>query len=157
MIPLPSTFRRRGIVEHSGPAYRNAISAFEWLQECYVRQVIVEFSSGTLTLRKPRGAILRKMIFPENAQVGWPRHRFVAAQDSEVQKKRPRFQIIVYHSEPNASTVHGPYCLIKLRKTYDLVIPRKFLYSCAALCTLESPFRFFAFPRTNTCQSSWLR
>ncbi|KAK5967049.1 Ferric reductase transmembrane component domain containing protein, partial [Trichostrongylus colubriformis] len=31
-------------------------------------------------------------------------------------------QITVFHSEPNASTVHGPYCLIKLRKTYDLVL-----------------------------------
>ncbi|PIO73714.1 heme peroxidase [Teladorsagia circumcincta] len=74
------------------------VTAFEWLQECYVRQVIVEFSPGTLTVRKPRGPILRKMIFPESAH------------------------ITVYHSEPNASTVHGPYCLIKLKKTYDLVL-----------------------------------
>ncbi|RCN36281.1 hypothetical protein ANCCAN_17824 [Ancylostoma caninum] len=32
------------------------------------------------------------------------------------------FQITVYHSEPNASKVHGPYCLIKLRRTHDLVL-----------------------------------
>ncbi|VDK67679.1 unnamed protein product [Cylicostephanus goldi] len=77
---------------------RYSIQAFEWLQECYVRQVIVEFAPGILTVRKPRGHILRKMIFPENADV------------------------IVYHSLPNASTIHGPYCLIKLRKTHDLVL-----------------------------------
>ncbi|XGW18396.1 hypothetical protein V3C99_002767 [Haemonchus contortus] len=85
-------------VDDDAPHDRYHIQAFEWLQECYVRQVIVEFSPGTMTLRKPRGPILRKMIFPENAE------------------------ITVFHSEPNASTVHGPYCLVKLRKTHDLVL-----------------------------------
>ncbi|KJH47789.1 FAD-binding domain protein [Dictyocaulus viviparus] len=72
--------------------------AFEWLQENYVRQVIVEIPPGSLIVRKPRGGLLRKLIFPENAQ------------------------IIVYHSEPNASGIHGPYCLIKLSNTHDLVV-----------------------------------
>ncbi|VDM57623.1 unnamed protein product [Angiostrongylus costaricensis] len=45
------------------------VSAFEWLQECFVRQVIVEISPGSLVVRKPRGGILRKMIFSENAKV----------------------------------------------------------------------------------------
>uniref|UniRef100_A0A0K0D0U5 NAD(P)H oxidase (H(2)O(2)-forming) n=1 Tax=Angiostrongylus cantonensis TaxID=6313 RepID=A0A0K0D0U5_ANGCA len=45
------------------------VPAFEWLQECYVRQVIVEISPGSLVVRKPRGGILRKMIFSENAEV----------------------------------------------------------------------------------------
>ncbi|WKX98615.1 hypothetical protein Q1695_013921 [Nippostrongylus brasiliensis] len=85
-------------IDDDAPRDHYHIQAFEWLQECYVRQVIVEFSPGVLTVRKPRGLILRKMIFPENAQ------------------------ILVYHSEPGASTVHGPYCLIKLSKTYDLVL-----------------------------------
>ncbi|KAK6741023.1 hypothetical protein RB195_009088 [Necator americanus] len=85
-------------VDDDAPKDRYSVQAFEWLQECYVRQVIVEFAPGVLTVRKPRGIILRKMIFPDNAE------------------------ITVYHSEPNASTVHGPYCLIKLRKTHDLVL-----------------------------------
>ncbi|VDM79931.1 unnamed protein product [Strongylus vulgaris] len=85
-------------VDDDAPKDRYSIQAFEWLDECYVRQVIVEFAPGILTVRKPRGQILRKMIFPENAD------------------------ITVYHSEPNASTIHGPYCLIKLKKTHDLVL-----------------------------------
>lgn len=38
-------------IDDDAPNDRYHVHAFEWLQECYVRQVIVEFSSGTLTLR----------------------------------------------------------------------------------------------------------
>ncbi|PIO73711.1 hypothetical protein TELCIR_04306 [Teladorsagia circumcincta] len=44
-------------------------NALEWLQESYVRQVIVELSPEALTLRKPRGAILRKTLFPKAIEV----------------------------------------------------------------------------------------
>ncbi|KAK5984129.1 hypothetical protein GCK32_016392 [Trichostrongylus colubriformis] len=76
---------------------RYHFQAFEWLQESYVRQVVVELSPGVLTLRKPRGAILRKTLFPRNVEV------------------------VIHHSEANSSAVHGPYCLIKMKRTYDLV------------------------------------
>ncbi|CAD6199146.1 unnamed protein product [Caenorhabditis auriculariae] len=75
-----------------------SVNAFEWLQEENVRQVIVEVDKGQLTVRKPRGRVLRKLVFATDAQI----------------------QLI--HSEPRASTMHGPYVLITLPKTHDLVI-----------------------------------
>ncbi|KAJ1347776.1 BLI-3 blue-light-inducible Bli-3 protein [Parelaphostrongylus tenuis] len=74
------------------------VPAFEWLQECHVRQVIVEISPGSLIVRKPRGGVLRKIVFSENAKV------------------------TVFHSEQNACGVHGPYCLLRMSKTHDLVL-----------------------------------
>ncbi|PIO55056.1 hypothetical protein TELCIR_23562, partial [Teladorsagia circumcincta] len=71
-------------------------NVLEWLQESYVRQVVVELSPGALTLRKPRGAILRKALFSEDVE------------------------IVVHHSEPNSTSTHGPYCLIKQKRAYDL-------------------------------------
>ncbi|KAE9420028.1 hypothetical protein Angca_005703, partial [Angiostrongylus cantonensis] len=96
-IPLSTSVVFRLMYRHQNEDQPKGRS-FEWLQECYVRQVIVEISPGSLVVRKPRGGILRKMIFSENAEV------------------------TVFHSVPNASGVHGPYCLIKMVKTHDLVL-----------------------------------
>uniref|UniRef100_A0A0N4WSV0 NAD(P)H oxidase (H2O2-forming) n=1 Tax=Haemonchus placei TaxID=6290 RepID=A0A0N4WSV0_HAEPC len=70
------------------------VLAFEWLHESYVRQVVVLVSPGVLTLRKPRGKCFLNF-------------------DT---------QVIIQHSEPNSSADHGPYCLIKLKKSHDLVL-----------------------------------
>ncbi|PAV57045.1 hypothetical protein WR25_26113 [Diploscapter pachys] len=77
---------------------RYSVRAFEWLQEELVRQVVIEFSKGCMVVRKPRGGKLRKIFFP----------------------KMNKVQII--HSEPNASTMHGPYVLIRVPKTHDCVV-----------------------------------
>uniref|UniRef100_A0A1I7XRB6 EF-hand domain-containing protein n=1 Tax=Heterorhabditis bacteriophora TaxID=37862 RepID=A0A1I7XRB6_HETBA len=100
---------------------------FEWLQECHVRQVVIEFEPGTLIVRKPRGGILRKITFLKNAVVRCTfkfkvLFYFYFSTSPCFNCHSERYsQIHVTHSEPNASTIHGPYCLITEHNTHDLV------------------------------------
>lgn len=48
------------------------MNAFEWLEETFVRQVVIEFEPGCLLVKKPRGSILRKIIFQKNCEVCSP-------------------------------------------------------------------------------------
>lgn len=73
-------------------------SALEWLQEEYIRQVRIEIENTTLTVKKPRGGILRKI-------------RFEADQKIEL-----------FHSTPNPSAMHGPFVLLSQKNNHHLVI-----------------------------------
>ncbi|CAB3410873.1 unnamed protein product [Caenorhabditis bovis] len=75
-----------------------SVNALEWLQEEHIRQVRVEIENSTITVKKPRGGILRKIRLKENVVID------------------------LKHSEPRASTMHGPYLLVSQSKNNDLVI-----------------------------------
>ncbi|CCD71702.1 NAD(P)H oxidase (H2O2-forming) [Caenorhabditis elegans] len=74
------------------------VNALEWLQEEYIRQVRIEIENTTLTVKKPRGGILRKI-------------RFETGQKIEV-----------FHSIPNPSAMHGPFVLLSQKNNHHLVI-----------------------------------
>ncbi|CAI4224724.1 unnamed protein product [Auanema sp. JU1783] len=85
-------------IDDEPPKDKYSVKAFEWLQEEFVRQVVIEIDSACLVVRKPRGGVLRKIKFAKNSTVR------------------------ITHSEPNSSQMFGPYCLLTVPKTHDLVV-----------------------------------
>ncbi|GMT20614.1 hypothetical protein PFISCL1PPCAC_11911, partial [Pristionchus fissidentatus] len=87
--------------EHDGKKYFT-LSAIEWLDENFVRNVSLVLEPGPiLVVRKPRadnGGMLRRIKFSRNSVVA------------------------VSMSEPNSSKTHGPFVVISHDRHYDLVV-----------------------------------
>ncbi|CAI2308307.1 unnamed protein product [Caenorhabditis sp. 36 PRJEB53466] len=75
-----------------------SVNALEWLQEEYIRQVRIEIENTTLTVKKPRGGILRKIRFERDQKID------------------------LFHSTPNPSAMHGPFVLLSQKNNHHLVI-----------------------------------
>ncbi|CAJ0942291.1 unnamed protein product, partial [Mesorhabditis belari] len=92
-------------IDHKPDGDVHSCAAIEWLHETYCRSVVVVVEkSASLVVRKPRGGernrdrVLRRIKFPPNATIK------------------------VMLSHPKASSVHGPFCLIRVPKLHDLVV-----------------------------------